>query len=116
MANYRSGRINEEVKKELSEIIRYEIKDPRLTAMISITQVDVTKDLKYAKVYISIFGKEEEKETCLNILKSSKGFMRRALGNRIKLRCVPELIIELDNSIEHGMYIDSLIHKIKENK
>ncbi|SFA89610.1 30S ribosome-binding factor RbfA [Clostridium frigidicarnis] len=116
MANYRSGRINEEVKKELSQIIRCEVKDPRLTAMISITQVEVTKDLKYAKVYVSIFGSEEEKETCLDILKSSKGFIRKQLGSRVKLRHVPELIIELDNSIEHGMHIESLINKIKENK
>lgn len=69
MAKYRSSRINEEVKKELSDIIRNELKDPRINAMISVTNVNVTKDLSYAKVYVSIFGKPEEKESTLFALK-----------------------------------------------
>lgn len=115
MAKYRSGRINEEIKRELSSIIQNDLKDPRLSAMISITKVDVTKDLRYAKVFVSIFGKEEEKASTLNALKSSAGFMRKEIGHRVNLRFTPELIIELDNSIEHGMHIDYLLQKIKEN-
>lgn len=115
MAKYRSGRINEEIKRELSSIIQNDLKDPRLSAMISVTKVDVTKDLRYAKVFVSIFGKEEEKSSTINALKSSAGFMRKEIGHRINLRYTPELIIELDNSIEHGMHIDSLLQKIKEN-
>lgn len=116
MAKYRGGRINEELKKELSDIIRNSIKDPRMTSMISITDVNVTKDLKYAKVYVSIFGDEESKNNSLEALKSSRGFMRKELARRINLRNTPELIIEEDNAIEHGMYIDSLLEKIKDDK
>lgn len=116
MAKYRSGRINEEMKKEISNIIQNDIKDPRLSAMISVTKVDVTKDLRYAKVYVSIFGKDEEKQESLNALKSSSGFIRREIGHRINLRCTPEILIEVDNSIEYGMHIDKLLNSIKEKK
>lgn len=113
MTKYRSGRINEEIKKELSSIIQNDLKDPRLNAMVSVTKVDVTKDLRYAKVFVSIFGKEEDKASTLGALKSSVGFMRKEVGHRVNLRYTPELIIEIDNSIEQGMHIDALLQKIK---
>lgn len=116
MTKYRSGRINEEMKKEISNIIQNDIRDPRLSAMISVTKVDVTKDLRYAKVYVSIFGKDEEKQESVNALKNSSGFIRREIGHRINLRYTPEIIIELDNSIEHGMHIDEILNSIKEKK
>ncbi|WP_040211745.1 30S ribosome-binding factor RbfA [Clostridium polynesiense] len=115
MANYRSGRINEELKKEISNIIRNDIKDPRVSGMVSVTNVTATKDLRYAKVMLSIFGTEKQKEETLDALKNSSGFIRREVGHRIKLRYTPELIIELDNSIEQGMHINSIIQKIKES-
>lgn len=115
MANYRGGRINEEVKKEVSKIIRDDIKDPRITAMVSVTEVSVTKDLRYAKVYLSVFGKSnEEQEETFEIIKKSAAFIRKELGHRVKLRHTPEILIERDSSIEKGMYIDSLLAKIKE--
>ena len=115
MPNYRGGRINEEVKREVSNLIRNEIKDPRLTAMISVTSVKVTKDLRYAKVFVSLFAKnDEEKEESLKALKSSAGFIRREVGNRVKLRSTPEILFEEDNSIDNAMYIESLLNKIKE--
>jgi len=114
MSNYRSGRINEEMRREISNIIQNEIKDPRITSMVSVTKVDVTKDLKYAKVYVSLFGKEDSKNETLGALKSSSGFIRREVGHRINLRLTPEIIIEEDKSIEQGMHIDELLHKIKE--
>ncbi|MBC2578912.1 30S ribosome-binding factor RbfA [Clostridium sp. DJ247] len=116
MANFRGSRINEEVKKEVSNIIRNDIKDPRINAMISVTKVDVTRDLRYAKVYVSIFGEDEAKKSTLNALKSSSGFIRREVGHRINLRYTPEIIIELDNTIEQGMHIDALLEKIKEKE
>lgn len=116
MAKYRGNRINEEMRKEISSIIQNDIRDPRLTAMISVTKVDVTKDLRYAKVYISLFGNEDSKKGTLDALKSSSGFIRREIGHRINLRYTPEIIIELDNTIEHGMHIDSLLQQIKEKK
>lgn len=114
MGKYRSGRINEEIRKEISSIIQSDIKDPRLSSMISVTKVDVTKDLRYAKVYVSIFSKDNNKEESLAALKSSAGFIRHLVGERINLRYTPEIIFELDNSIEHGMQIEEILHKIKE--
>lgn len=113
MAKYRGGRINEEMKKEISSIIQNDVKDPRMSAMVSVTRVDVTKDLRYAKVFVSIFGKEEGKKGTLEALKSSSGFIRHEIGKRINLRYTPELLIELDTSIERGMHIDELLHQIK---
>ncbi|WP_138205663.1 30S ribosome-binding factor RbfA [Haloimpatiens lingqiaonensis] len=114
MGKYRAGRINEELKREISSIIQNDIKDPRVGTMISVTDVNVTKDLRYAKVYVSIFGEESEKEETLQILRNSSGFIRGEVGRRVNLRHTPEIILEMDNSIEHGMYIDSLLEKIKE--
>ena len=101
MANYRGGRINEEVKKVVSTLIQNEIKDPRLTAMISVTGVEVTRDLSYAKVFVSIFANsEEEKENNLKALKSASGFIRREVGRKVKLRVTPQIIFELDESFD----------------
>lgn len=116
MAKYRSGRINEEVKKEISNIIQNEVKDPRITAMVSVTKVDVTKDLRYAKVYVSIFGNEESKASTFEALKSSLGFIRREVGRKINLRYTPEIIMELDDSIEQGMHIDKILQEIKDKQ
>lgn len=116
MPNYRGGRINEEVKREISNLIRNEIKDPRLTAMISVTAVKVTKDLRYAKVYVSIFSNDdEEKKNNFEALKSAAGFVRREIAQRINLRHNPQIIFELDDSIDYGMHINSLIEKSKGN-
>ncbi|MBE6054690.1 MAG: 30S ribosome-binding factor RbfA [Clostridium sartagoforme] len=115
MANYRGGRINEEVKREISIIIRDEIKDPRMTAMVSITAVKVSKDLRYAKVFVSIFGKnEEEKNETFAALKSASGYVRREVGQRINLRNTPQIIFELDESISYSMRIEELIDKVKD--
>lgn len=115
MANYRGGRINEEVKREISTIIRNEIKDPRLTAMVSVTDVKVTKDLRYAKVFVSIFGKdEEEKNNTFLALKNASGYIRREIGQRINLRYNPQIIFQLDDSINYGMHIEQLIAKVKD--
>ncbi|MBD7915673.1 30S ribosome-binding factor RbfA [Clostridium sp. Sa3CUN1] len=115
MANYRGGRINEEVRKEISVIIRDEIKDPRMTAMVSITSVKVSKDLKYAKVFVSIFGKnEEEKNETFAALKSASGYVRREVGQRMNLRNTPQIIFELDDSISYSMRIEELIEKVKD--
>ena len=115
MANYRGGRINEEVKREISTIIRNEIKDPRLTAMVSVTDVKVTRDLRYAKVFVSIFGKnDEEKNNTFVALKNASGYIRKEIGQRINLRYNPQIIFELDDSINYGMHIEELIQRVKD--
>lgn len=115
MANYRGGRINEEVRREISVIIRDEIKDPRMTAMVSITEVKVTKDLRYAKVFVSIYGKsEEEKKETFAALKSASGYIRKEVSQRMNLRNTPQILFELDDSISYSMKIEELIEKVKE--
>jgi ribosome-binding factor A len=114
MTKYRAGRINEEIKKEISSIIQNDVRDPRMNAMVSVTKVDVTKDLRYAKVFVSIFGNEESKSETFTALKNSAGFVRREVGHRINLRYTPEILFEIDNTIEHGMHIDELLYQIKE--
>ena len=116
--NNRIGRIDEEYRKELSQIIGYELKNPNVTGMISVTKVKVTPDLKYAKVYISILNCKNIEET-LQGLKKSSGFIRTELAKRINLRNTPELTFEIDDSMEYGARIDSILKEIlpeQENK
>ncbi len=105
----RTNRISVEFKKEISNIIRNELKDPRLAKLISVTWAKVTRDLRYAKVYISVMGNDEQKNSTMAALKSASGFIRREIGQRINLRYTPEIHFELDNSIEHGVYMSKLI-------
>ena len=107
--------LNEEVKREVSNIIQNEIKDPRLTAMVSVTDVKVTRDLRYAKVFVSIFGKnDEEKNNTFVALKNASGYIRKEIGQRINLRYNPQIIFELDDSINYGMHIEELIQRVKD--
>ena len=107
----RTSRIAEEMKREISSIILNELKDPRLPRLISITSVNVTRDLRYARVYISVLGTDEEKKNALDGLKSAAGYIRREIGRRIQLRYTPEIQFEPDNSIEKGIYISKLIDR-----
>jgi len=109
--NNRQGRIDEEYRRELSQIIGYELKNPNITGMISVTKVKVTPDLKYAKVYVSILNAKNETET-LEGLKKSSGFIRTELAKRINLRNTPELVFEKDDSLEYGARIDSILKEI----
>lgn len=111
----RLGRINEELKKEISHIITFELKDPNITGLISVTKVKITPDLKYAKVYVSILNAKNQEKT-LNGLKDSSGFIRTQIAKKINLRITPQLIFELDDSIEYGMKIDSIIKELNVNE
>ena len=113
--NNRQGRIDEEFRKELSQIISYELKEPSVTGMVSVTRVKVTPDLKYAKVAVSILNSKNVKET-LEGLKKSSGFLRSELAKRINLRNTPGLIFEIDDSMEYGAKIDSILKEIMPNK
>ena len=100
----RIGRINEEIQRELSALLR-ELKDPRVQkTMLSVTRVETTSDLRYAKVYVSMLDKDSSKEV-LKGLKSSSGWLRRQLGQRLQLRYTPELVWEEDHSITYGARI-----------
>ena len=111
MANYRRGRINDEMQKELAMVLR-EVKDPRISnAFISVTAVDVTPDLKYAKVFYSAMN-GDSKEVAKG-LKSSAGYLRRQLAQRMNLRMTPELTFYEDHSIAHGAHISKLLNSIE---
>ena len=107
----RLGRIDEEYKKEISQIISYKLKNPNVTGLISVTKVKVTNDLKYAKVYVSILNSKNLKET-MDGLKKSSGFIRSELARKINLRNTPEILFELDDSLEYGAKIDSILKEI----
>lgn len=110
MASNRIKRISEEVKKVISKMLINGLKDPRITSMISVTDVEVTNDLRYAFVYISMLGGDTEES--LKGLNSARGYMRREVGKAVKLRYVPEIIFKIDDSIEKGMYMDELIKSV----
>ena len=111
----RLNRIDEELKKEISQIISYELKNPDATGMISVTKVKITPDLKYAKVYVSLLNSKNEEKT-MNALKQSSGFIRSLIAKRINLRITPELVFEQDDSMVYGMKIDSILKDLKGDK
>ena len=108
----KNTRINEEVLRELSEIIRNGIKDPRIHPMTSVVSVEVTPDLKYCKAYISVLGNEDAAKATIEGLKSAEGYVRRELARRINLRNTPELKFILDQSIEYGVNMSKLIDEV----
>ena len=114
MASNRISRINEEIQRELSEQFR-RLKDPRVsqTGMVSITRVDTTGDLRYARIYISALDKSQEKEV-LKGLKSAAGFLRRELGRSLQLRYTPELQFVADDSIQHGAHILEVLRQVEQ--
>ncbi len=113
MASYnRTKRIAEEIKKVISTMLISGIKDPRITSMVSVTDVEVTNDLSYAYVYVSILGGDEE-STLLG-LKSAVNYIRREVSRSVKLRHTPQIIFKVDDSIKNGMYMDHLIRKVNE--
>lgn len=105
-------RINAEVQRELGELIRNEIKDPRVSPLTSVTDVEVAPDLKTAKVYISVLGDEEKQKSTLEGLKSAMPFLRSKLAKEINLRNTPELRFLLDTSIEYGTRMSALINQV----
>lgn len=103
----RTDRIAEEIKKVISDMIQNELKDPRVKGLISVTKINLTKDLKFCKIYISVLG--ADKEEVLAGIKSGAGYMRKELGQRVQIRILPELQFVIDNSMEYGAHIDQVI-------
>lgn len=105
-------RINEEVKKELSNIIRNELKDPRIHMMTSVVAVEVAPDLKTCKAYISVLGSEKEANDTLAGLKNASGYIKTKLARSVNLRNTPEILFRLDQSIEHGIHIAHILDEL----
>ena len=108
----KNTRINMEVQRELSQIIRSEIKDPRIHPLTSVVAVEVTPDLKYCKAYISVLGDEEAGKATIEGLRSAASFVRRELAHRVNLRNTPEIKFILDQSIEYGVNMSKLIDEV----
>jgi len=116
MANgKRMTRINDELMKELSVIIRAELKDPRLSTIVTVTKAETTKDLQLCKVYISVLGDSKRRSEVFEGLLSAQGFIRRQLAQTLNLRNTPELRFIHDDSLDRGMRIESIINEINRN-
>lgn len=107
----RHQRLEQDVKVALSQIISYDVKEPSVTGMISVTDVKITPDQKYAKIYISIFGKQN-KQKVIDALKKASGYIRSELGRRVRMRNIPSLQFEIDDSIEYGIHMDKVIDEV----
>ena len=109
----RTNRISEVVMRELAQMIQLELSDPRVS-MVTVSHVDVTSDLKYAKVFVTRlngFDSDQDVKECLKGLSNAAGFLRRGLAKRVELRAIPELRFLYDKSLEHGFHMDDLIAK-----
>ncbi len=114
MNNIRASRVAEQMKKELGDILSRKVKDPRV-GFVTVTDVQVTGDLQQARVFISVYGSESEKQETLIGLAKSKGFIRSEIGKRIRLRKTPEISFEVDEAIEYGNKIEKLIRDLNED-
>lgn len=111
LSNHKINRINADAQKEIAEILR-SLKDPRIPELTSVIGVQVTNDLRYAKVYVSIYGSPEEKNQALKGLNSAAGYVRRELSSRLNLRYTPELTFVADDSIAYGAHISEILRNI----
>ncbi|WP_279041873.1 30S ribosome-binding factor RbfA [Brevibacillus borstelensis] len=111
MNKTRMSRVGEEIKKELSIVLQRGLKDPRI-GFVTVTDVEVTSDLQLAKVYVSIFGSEEQRRDSLAGLQKAKGYLRTEIGRRGKLRHIPDFVFKLDESIDYGSKIETILREI----
>jgi ribosome-binding factor A len=111
----RSTQVAEELKRVMTDIIANDLRDPRL-GFITVTGVDLADDLRYAKVFISIFEDETRQKECLKALEAARGYIRRDLGRKLGLRYIPDFDFKIDKSIAEGDRIDRLLHQIEKEK
>lgn len=112
MSKQRTKRISEEIKKIVSHLIMFNMKDPRVSKMTSVVHVDTTNDLSFTNIYISVYDPKADPQKTLEGLNSAKGFIRKEIGKELKLRITPEPVFVLDRSIENGMHINQLLKDV----
>ena len=112
MREKRVQRIGEELRRVISDIIRSKIKDPRIPEIISVTNVLVTNDLSFAKIFVEIMGTKEEQEAALEGLNSAKGFIKKEISSEVKLRQMPELVFILDETLDINLKMEKLIEEV----
>jgi len=110
----RLDRINEELKREISHIINYEMKNSNMTGLVSVTQVKTSPDLKHTRAYVSVINSKSTKNT-LAALKASSGFIRSRIAEKLNMRVTPEIVFEFDDSMEYGQKIDSILQEIMQD-
>lgn len=113
---FRPHRLAEEIRREVTGMLQTDLNDPRICKLSSITDVEVSRDLRYAKIFVSVFGSEEEQSQTLLGLQSASGFIRTELGKRIRLRFLPEISFALDPSIQRGIKLTHLISEVMDDK
>lgn len=114
MVNVRIQRLQEQIKKELGVLLQQELKDPGI-GFTTVTGVELSGDLKFAKIYISVMGDETQEEAALTALRRAQGFLRSELGRRVPMRHIPELLFKLDHSLDYGMRIEQVLKEIKKD-
>ncbi|HZP56248.1 MAG TPA: 30S ribosome-binding factor RbfA [Dehalococcoidia bacterium] len=107
----RTERVNELLRQELSVLLREELRDPRIAGLVSVTEVDVSPDLRHANAWISVLGTDDERASTMEALRSARPFLRRELAHRLRLRNTPELDFRSDTSIEHGQQLTDLMRR-----
>lgn len=115
MSSQRPERVQEALRQEVSRIVQFELKDPRL-GFLTITRVELTRDLRYAKVYFSVLGTDKDKQKALKALTSAKGYIKGLISDRIKLRYMPEFAFKIDESLDHARHIYDILDKIKKER
>lgn len=110
----RTDRLGEQFREEISKLVQKGLKDPRVSSLSSVTRVDITDDLSYAKVLVSVMGSDKEKRDSIIGLNNSSGFIRGVLGKNLKIFKVPELNFVLDENLEHAMHIESILAELKQ--
>ncbi|NLM21458.1 MAG: 30S ribosome-binding factor RbfA [Peptococcaceae bacterium] len=111
MVKHRAFRLAESIKQEVSRIIREDIKDPRL-GFVTVTDVEVSDDLRYAKIFVSIMGNQDEVKNSMDVLARATGYVRTEIGKIVRLRHVPEITFKFDQSIEYGAHISKLLREV----
>lgn len=111
----RTERVAEAIREELMDIVIKDLKDPRI-GITSVTHVDVSPDLKHARIFLSVLGDKQDQDDCLAALTKASGRIKKELGKRIKLRCLPELVFAIDLSVEYSLRISEILRDIQPNK
>jgi ribosome-binding factor A len=116
MSSRRIARLNDAFREEISDLLRRQVKDPRLAVFITITRVEISADISHARVYVSVMGSEEDREGALRGLEAAASFLRRQIGRRLSLRRVPELSFRRDDSMERGAHVLELLDEVTEQE
>jgi ribosome-binding factor A len=112
---HRIERVNQLIRQEISQLLQRQVKDPRLDSFVAVTEVSTSPDLRYAKIFVSFIGSEEERQKTLSGLGAASNFLRNQLAKRLRLRRIPELSFQWDDSIERGAHLQQLIDEVSAN-